>query len=151
MTPQFPIISVYNDGIEIFEDESHLASATVLAVLKGEKDSKAYDGNGKKWNYKLVSSKVKDNFLTRVLANTVYNPIVKVHPKWSKSSDFDIHELKTIVQHCIDNDDDVLTQFVDAKTLKQHIANSPAFEDVYNVLKKYSFEVDEDELFGNKE
>jgi hypothetical protein len=80
MTPMFPIITFYNNAVEIIPDETHLTKATVLGVLEGKNRSLAYDISGDKWNYELTSTQVKDTFVTRLLAKTLYNPFVKVQP-----------------------------------------------------------------------
>jgi len=146
MTPQFPIISVYNEGVEIISDDTYLTKTNVLGILNGAGNSRAFDSNGKKWNYHLVSDKVKDNFLTRLVANTVYNPFVDCHPKWTKSVDYKLEELKKALTKAINKDEDILTQFVDRETLKEHVNASTSFDEVYRVLMKYVFDVDEEEL-----
>ncbi|GAB5471902.1 MAG: hypothetical protein Mars2KO_00010 [Maribacter sp.] len=46
MKPHFPIISIYNKGIDIIPSEANLTKTTALAVLNGRKNTYAFDGNG---------------------------------------------------------------------------------------------------------
>jgi len=151
MTPKFPIISFYNNGVDIIPDESYLTKATVLGLLKGKNGSFAFDKCGNKWSYELTSVKVKDNFVTRLLAKTLYNPLVDVQPLWSKVDKYELQELKTILTDYIDKDDDILTQFISPEKLKQIILNSTLFDDIYNALKKFVFEVDEEQMWKQEE
>jgi len=151
MTPKFPIISFYNKAVEIIPDEMHLSKATVLGVLKGKNNSLAYDSCGIKWKYELTSTKVKDNFVIRLLAKTIYNPIVKVQPIWSRMDKYELQELKMILLEYIDKDDDILTQFVSPEKLKQVINNSTLFNEIYNALKKFVFEVDVEQIWKDEE
>lgn len=144
--PRFPIITIYNKSLDIIPTESHINKASIFGIFKGNLDSVAFDGDGKKWTYKLISDKVKDTFLTRFLANTFYNPVVDVTPIWTNTDIYKVQELKTTINELIDKDYDILTQFVESETLKQEINKSTSFNDISKVLNKYVFDVNEEEL-----
>jgi hypothetical protein len=137
--PKFPIISIYNNSLNIISSEMELTHATVIGIIKGSVDSFAFDTDGNKWNYYLKSDRVKDNFRTRLLANTIYNPVVNVIPQWNKTGSYHINELKDVIKRQINQDDDILTQFVEPETLKQAIDNSNSFEEICKTLNKYVF------------
>ena len=44
MKPKFPIISFYNNAVDLIPDESYLGQAKVLGILKGNKNSVEYFG-----------------------------------------------------------------------------------------------------------
>jgi hypothetical protein len=119
MQPKYPLISIYNKGIDLIPDSSSLTKATVLGILNGKYVSFAFDSNDCQWEYQLISNKVKDNFLTRLLANTFYNPIVDVKPIWTLKGNYDIDKLKSLINDCVDQDDYILTQFVESETVKR--------------------------------
>jgi hypothetical protein len=151
MKPNYPLISIYNNALELIPDSSILTKATVWAVLNDNTISVAFDGDGRMWTYELIAENVKDNFLTRLLANTVYNPSIEVQPRWTLKENYELSKLKSVLNGCIDKDDDILTQFVEAETIKQAIIDSKTFEDIYAVLNKYVFDVDEEELWKEEE
>lgn len=151
MDPKYPLISIYNDALELIPDSSILTKATVWAVLNGNTNSVAFDNNGRSWTYQLIAENVKDNFLTRLLANTVYNPSVEVQPRWIVKENYELSKLKSEINGCVDKDDDILTQFVEADTIKQAIIGSKTFEQIYDVLNQYVFDVDEEELWKKEE
>ena len=144
MKPKFPIISFYNNAVDLIPDESYLGQAKVLGILKGNKNSVEYDSDGKKWNLKLTSDKITDSFLTRLLAYTIYNPTVAVIPKWKLISEFELNEIKLELIKCVDDDDDILTQFIDSDQIKNHINTAESFEIIYNILLKYVFEYNDE-------
>lgn len=146
MNPKFPIISIYNNAVDLIPDETYLSKAKVLGVLKGNSNSIAFDSDGKKWKFELTSEKITDNFMTRFLANTFYNPTVDVIPKWKMISEFEIDEIKNELIKCIEKDDDILTQFVDAKKIKNLINEANSFETLYDILNRYVFEYNEEEI-----
>ena len=55
MKPQFPLISIYNKAMDLDPDSSSLKKATVLCVCYGKNISVAYDCDGVKWHYQLIS------------------------------------------------------------------------------------------------
>lgn len=146
MKPHFPIISIYNKGIDIIPSEANLTKATALAVLNGRKNTYAFDGNGQKWTYEFTSDKVSDKFLTRFLANTFYNPIVDIKTNWTLMDKYTLEELKKEISDCIDDDDDILTQFIESDDLRKEISDSESFESIVQKLKKYVFQ----ELWNNE-
>jgi hypothetical protein len=151
MKPNYPLISIYNNALELIPDSSILTKATVWAVLNDNTISVAFDGDGRMWTYELIAENVKDNFLTRLLANTVYNPSIEVQPRWTLKENYELSKLKSVLNGCIDKDDDILTQFVEAENIKQDNIDSKTFEDIYAVLNKYVFDVDEEELWKEEE
>lgn len=141
--PEFPIISIYNHSLDIILIEQELTTATVLGVIKGGADTFAFDCVGNKWTYKLNTGKANFNFWTRLLANTFYNPVVKVIPEWTILEKYSIEELKETIINLIDKDYDILTQFVEAETLKLEINKCTSFEEICSVLNENIFEYKE--------
>jgi hypothetical protein len=142
-TPEFPIISIYNHSLDLILVEKELTTATVLGIIKGGADTFAFDCAGNKWTYKLKTDKVNDNFWTRLLANTFYNPVVNVIPEWTILGKYDNEELKGTIINLVDKDDDILTQFVEAETLKVEINKCTSFEEIYAALNENIFEFKE--------
>jgi hypothetical protein len=98
-----------------------------------------YDKDGFKWTSAIYSRKFKPSFLTKLLANTFYNPTIKVERTWTKIGRYELSELKEEVNHCIDLDDDVLTQFIGASELKLKVKQSNSFEELVWLLFDYVF------------
>ena len=147
--PNFPLISIYNKALEIIASENVLTNTSALEIIlrkNSDKESFVFDNNGSKWTYKLKTQNFKINFVSELLAFTFYNPAVKADISWIKLDDYNLSELKNVIFNCIEEDDDILTQFVNSKTLGEAINNSDSFEDVYESLRKYCFEFNEDEL-----
>lgn len=144
MKPKFPIISIYNHAIDLIPNENYLSKAKVLGVLNGNSNSIAFDSEEKKWKFELTSDKITDNFTTRFLANTIYNPTVNVIPQWKIISEFEINELKHELINCIEKDNGILTQFIVSEDIKNYINAADSFEAIHNILLKYVFEYNEE-------
>ena len=61
-------------------------------------------------------------------------------------SEFEIDEIKSELIECIEKDDDILTQFVDTKKIKNLINEANSFETLYDILNRYVFEYNEEEI-----
>jgi len=148
MKPKFPIISIYKKrGLDIIQSEAIWKKATVLAVLEGNKNSIAFDMEGKKWTYEFKSDKVNNSLVTRFLANTIYNPIIDIRIDWTLMEKYTLQELQNKIHQCINSDDNILTQFVESNFLKKEISESNSFKSILEKLNKYIFDANEDELW----
>ncbi len=143
MKPNFPVILIYNNALDLIPGDENLKQGSLLGILNGNSNSIAYDSEGKVWELKLDSDKIKDNIITRLLANTIYNPKINVIPKWSILREYELSELKSLLKNFVEKDDDIFTQFVEAEILNQYIFEAKTFEDIYRILLKKVFEFDE--------
>src|SRR5262249_39854882 len=111
-------------------------TTTLLGAISGffEK-STVYDAQGRKWQGKGVESRYKRTWWTVLLSNTFYNPWIKVTVTWREPKPFSLDELKSAYSQAVDNDDDILTQFVDADELKRRISEARAFDELVQVYK----------------
>jgi hypothetical protein len=120
--PDYPLILIYsNEVLNVVPRQAHLSKATALGFIRQTDQKVAYDHNGNKWTYRLTSAQFKASFLTRLLAHTFYNPVIEVEPEWSAQGSYQLQELKAAISHCVDKDDDIITQFADADTIKTAI------------------------------
>lgn len=134
MKPNFPVILIYNRALDLIPDEENLTKTSLYGFLKDKSNSKAYDNQGKLWELKLHSEKFRDDFITRILANTIYNPKIKVTPKWNVSREYNLIELKSIIKKLIENDDDIFTQFIEAEILIRYVDDAKTFQEIYKIL-----------------
>jgi len=140
-----------NEVLNLVPMKGHLSKATALGFIRQTEQKVAFDGNGKKWTYRLTSVKFRDSFVTRLLAHTFYNPVIDVEPEWTMQGNYGLQELQAVINQCVDKDDDIITQFVDADTIKAAVLKANSFDDLYDTLNKYVFEVNEDELWKEQE
>ena len=110
-----------------------------------------YDKQGNKWSYKQVSDKFKSTFLTKLLAKTFYNPLLEAKVIWTQVGSYQIKELQNKLKYCIDKDDDIITQFEEGDVIKSNLDKSDTFDNILEVLKKYVFEVNEEQLWKEQE
>jgi len=78
--------------------------------------------------------------LSKLLANTVYNPRLTVRYEYVSRGPDDLPELRQAVTDAIDKDDDILTQFHEADGLKQQLALARSFDEVVAVLNRAAFD-----------
>ncbi|MFT3705994.1 MAG: hypothetical protein QM802_26745 [Agriterribacter sp.] len=154
MQPVFPLICIAKESeLELIPAESYFSKISTSALINESffKDTLLFDGNGDIWSYKQVSDKFKRNFFTILLAKTFYNPLLDAKVIWTKIGSYEMNELKEKLNNCIDKDDDIITQFAEASTIKSSLSQAATFDDIIKVLNKYVFAVNENELYNNKE
>lgn len=91
-----------------------------------------FDGAGKKWSAKEVRMSWKKNWWSILLANTI-NPKVAIAIIWKDPTPYSLEELKKEFCHAVDQDDDLLTQFVEADELKRRISQAKSFDELVAV------------------
>lgn len=149
--PHFPIIAANDSHFVQVIKAPWAESGNVLGVLKQKVDDLFFDSSGVKWTVRSTSDRVRNTWLTRLLAETVYNPRIPVKVEWTAIGRYHIEELKAAIREQLEKDDDILTQFVDADTIKAGLNAAKSFQEVIAMLNKYVFEVDEEALWKEQE
>lgn len=146
MTPPLPIVAIYIEkGVDILTGEYPLDRVTLYGYIKHKVDDTTYyDKDGFKWRSDIYAQ--KPSFLKKLLAKTFYNPLIKVERTWIKIGPYALPELIEKVNRCIDLDDDVLTQFIDASELKTKVSQSETFNGLVKILFDYAFKPDPEEV-----
>ncbi len=118
----------------------HKASDLGLTSLAGH--GIAFDSNGEKWTYRLAADHVRTAVTTTLLALAVYSPVMDATPYWTRRGTYALQELKDAIHRCVDRDDDDMTQFAGADTIKRAVEHSTSFDGIYQTLNKYVFAID---------
>ncbi len=90
--------------------------------------STVYDSQGHKWHAKGIESPYRRSWWTVLLANAIYNPRVTVSVVWREPKPYTLEDLKSVYSKAVDQDDDILTQFVEADELKKRISDAKSFD-----------------------
>jgi len=147
--PSFPLICISKENfLDLIPEENFFSKVVTSALVDKEvfKDTILFDSNGWKWTYEQVSDKFTNNLIARLLAKTFYNPLVDAKVIWTNEGNYDIQQLKDRLNLCIDKDDDIITQFEDGDIIKEEITKAYNFPDILNILNRYIFEVNEEQL-----
>jgi hypothetical protein len=150
--PVFPLLAISpQNSLELLYDDSNLQRASALFLLQQKDSGYLYDAAGRKWTCAMSADSLKNTWLTRLLAHTVYNPLHKVTIKWIDHGSYNLYDLKEEINHCVDTDDDIITQFEEAEVIKAAIDRAISFDQLILALKKYVFDVNEKELWKEKQ
>jgi hypothetical protein len=148
MPPQLPLIAISADFLELVDKDYPLNQATAYGLIKGANNVTQYfDKEGNVWRSEIIPKNFRSTFLTRLLAKTFYNPKLDVDRIWTRTRDYNLKELKECICFCIDKDDDILTQFVEADTLKARLRGCNNFKEIVEVLSKYVYNPDEEKIY----
>lgn len=134
MKPNFPIILIFNGVLDLIQSEDNLVEGSLLGFLRSNLKSIAYDNVGNLWEVNFHSERFKDNLISRLLANTIYNPKIQVTSSWKILKEYDLQELKNLIVNFIKEDEDIYTQFVKAKVLIKYVSDAKTFDEIYKIL-----------------
>lgn len=152
--PTFPLICICSDGsLDLITGENLLSKVSTLALINSTFFDNAilHDKYGNQWTYIPVVDNFKNTWLTKLLARTFYNPSYDAKTVWTLKGSYDLSDLKQQLNYCVDKDDDIITQFAEAEVIKSAIDNSSSFDNVLQVLNKYVFSVDEQQLWKEQD
>jgi len=147
--PKLPLICIYkNKGIEIINKETikYFERTSAYGLIQDNSDGEMYSSEMEIWNLEQKTDKFKNTKWNRFLAKTFYNPSFDVTLFWKKNGTYELTELKAKVKNCIEKDDDILTQFVEADFLIHKIEHSNDFGELVDNLNKYCIEVKDEEI-----
>jgi hypothetical protein len=124
-------------GYFSFQEEfSSRQTGSLLSVVNGFfQKSTVYDARGQRWQSKGIESPYRRSWWTVLLANTVYNPRLSVTALWRDPAAYDVAELKGAYSKAVQQDDDILTQFVSRAELLRKIAAAQSFADLVEVYR----------------
>ena len=149
--PSFPLIlvSIEDNSFEISRSINDYSKIKAQALIDGSffEGTYFFDGDGFKWTYRMTSERFKNTFINRLLANSFYNPSLDAKVIWTKQGSYELNEVKELICLCVDKDDDIYTQFVEADFLKDAVNVSVTFNEVVKTLDKYVFEVNENTIW----
>ncbi|TGE19664.1 hypothetical protein [Hymenobacter elongatus] len=102
-----------------------------------------FDAHGAKYQKELLLKRRFGKW--QKLLSYVYWGKVPFESIWHQLGSYSLPELKSQIDVCIQADDDVLTQFIEADHLQKLVSQARHFEDVYMVLcgAIYNFEDDD--------
>ncbi len=152
--PTFPLISLSTDGgFDLIPNELSSSWVSTIALIDPTCFEKEilFDSMGNKWTYRKIFEKFKNNWLTKVLAKTFYNPTHEAKIIWIFKETYSLEELKNSLKVCVDKDDDIITQYEEADVIKFAIDETNTFEEIIGVLNKYVFDVNEESLWKEQE
>jgi len=98
-----------------------------------------FDAQYNKWTYQLTAEKFKNTFITRILSKLFYNPSFDAKVIWTLYDTYELDDLKAQITKCIDQDDDILTQFTEAEIINSGIKSSSSFDNLIKLLNEYIF------------
>jgi len=94
-----------------------------------------FDQEGSKWQARAVEAPFQKSWWRVLFARTVYNPTVSVTLRWNAPQQYAFEELKKAYLRAVDQDDDILTQFVEADELKKKITETRTFDRLVEVYR----------------
>jgi hypothetical protein len=149
--PEFPIICIDKKYfVELLDSEARMSKVSALALINVPtfQDIFVFDKNGFQWSYKMISTEFKETFFNRILIKAgFYFRTFSATVIWTRVCEYDLAKLKENLVNCVDQDDDILTQFIEPKDLSNAIRDAKTFDDLVTVLKNYVFPADENILF----
>lgn len=136
-TPDFPIFAINNRGGVIgHKAGDELNRHSLVGICQWEKfETRYFDAKGQIWSAHIADVPYPVNIWTKILGR-VYNPWFTVKFAWRTEGTYTLPELQERLCQCVNMDDDILTQFMEADKLKKLIRETKTFEHLFNRMKK---------------
>ncbi len=138
-------IEIYEfGGIECREELPGTVRTTTLGVARRFwEQSRLYGPDRVVWRpVPAAPEDVVLSGLVRFLAFTVYNPRRTIRLRYEHIGEYKLPELKRRIWECVEQDDDILTQFLEASEIKAALDQATDFEHVAALIRRMGEEQD---------
>jgi len=133
--------------VDLVDQVPETISTNVLGILREVWKHETYFlPDGTKVRLSALSGHgITNRVLWVLLANTVYNPKRTIATEGVDSGTYTIGELKSAVLEWVDQDDDILTQFLEPQDIKVLLSHVHEFDDLIFAIRAINgeFEIDE--------
>jgi len=135
--PEFPIIMTNSRGaVSGASGTDEISRHSLYGICHWSKYERRYfDAKGIIWSSFIVEAPYPVNIWTRIISQ-VYNPWFTVKFGWKSEGSYTLPELQERLCHCVDLDDDILTQFMEADKVKELIREAKSFAHLFTRMKK---------------
>ena len=130
VNPVFPIICVEHQyrWLECVRDPKRMKRTTLMTYLYHQPANFVYfDSRGYRWKLVAVDGRPKRNLLNRLLAHTVYNPVIAVENTWMEERTYALDELKVNILKCVRNEDLRLTRLTHEQSWIKKLEEASTF------------------------
>lgn len=137
VSPRFPALTLGAEGYLAYEESfGEFCECNLLSLVdRFYEQVEVFDSHGQHWTVSEVVAPYHVNAWTRLLAHTFFNPRLHVRLHWNDPSPYTFADLQQRICDAVDQDDEVLTQFVDARELTRLVRHSVDFEDLVRQLR----------------
>lgn len=120
----------------MLDDEHLLQRTNVLGLLRRDAEKEQiFDADGRLFTCQLRTAR-KVAWWSKLLAYTVYNPLLEVSNEWRFQRRYELLELQGRLKAVVADDDDILTQFIEHEELIQLINKASSFQNLCWVMTK---------------
>ena len=132
------------------ENPKTTSMANTLGLLgDGDANSIVYASDGVVWSFRFERPRKTQGIWTKLLAQ-VYNPLFEVGVTWTRERTYELDELLAAYLKGVEEDDDILTQFVDGDKISRRIKACKSFQDLVETWEWANADhFDEDEHEGD--
>jgi len=136
---KFPAIIISKgDSIYLWDSLDNELQGNLYAFAKGFwHQIVLFDSAGRRWKVAEVIPHRKISTVEKILSYIFWNPKLKVRLQFDKPKPYTMEELQKAICALINQDDDIITQFIEAKKLKEIIMKPQDFSAIVVKLKQY--------------
>jgi hypothetical protein len=148
MEPGFPLILLQQNSKDAYcymvEEPQDLAYCTLSGYYALQQEPELFfDARGVKYQRELLLTRKFGKW--QKLLSYVYWGRIPVETTWHRLGSYSLAELKSKIDVCIQADDDILTQFIEADHLRRLLREARHFADIYMVLCGAIYNIDDDD------
>lgn len=134
----FPVLVIADDGwVGRFNKAAELSMWTYSAIMKYKRRHVVlYDAGDHAWKILDIIPEQPIRMLTKLLAQTFYNPKVPVRIEVGPITETPLLTIQSMLYQALDADDDILTQEAGVNELKNVVQHATSFETLVTALEK---------------
>jgi hypothetical protein len=134
--PEFPVIEIANRGsVAGYKAVAELCRHSLFGICHWKKfNARYFDAKGMVWSAHVVNAPYPVNIWTKILSQ-IYNPWFTIEFTWRGEGNYNFSELQEKLRKCVDMDDDIMTQFMEADDVKALIKEAQSFEELFAKMK----------------
>jgi hypothetical protein len=123
--------------LEIWSNLPEVLRMTAYAFVRGYLEQvRVYGEDGRLFKIRRATPVLPLGAFRRLLARTVYNPGIDVRLEYESSIPYPLDELKEGIFAALALDDDVITQFHDAATIRSWVEGAATYSEVVQALRR---------------
>jgi hypothetical protein len=136
MQPKFPLIQFYkSEAVNVVSEPFALMQSNVLSLLiQQPEDETFYDDNLNVWKSEFKAINYELTFFRKLLAKTIYNPVVETQRSWIKVSTYRLADLKVKLQATLNEKE--FSEGLDTVFIKNKIGFALSFNDLVQIILK---------------
>lgn len=140
-----PYLFVEEPGLVVFHPDIPQVDHALLGMIRAQywNDITVFSDEGIKLRVEPDRELPNPSLWERLRAATFFQPVWKIRLKYHAIGQYELPELKATIHRIVQEDTDILTQFMEREEILENLDAATTFEEVTRLARKMSDNTDE--------